>query len=240
MSFWTAAAGLAVGAGIAAAGWLGGQALVEARAPLREVTVKGLAETAVEADVAAWRIAYRGEGADQAAAIAEARAAREAVRAFLTGGGIDPAQTLDEPFVLKVDRIFFDNGASERVRFTAAGATRVRTEAVEAVAALSGRTLDLLGAGVKLGEADYAEAARPLYLFTGLNAVKPDLLAEATRAARASAEQFAADSGAQVGAILSANQGVVQLLARDGDYPEPQERRKTVRVVTTVTYELAR
>jgi hypothetical protein len=240
MSVWTAAAGVAVGAGIAAAGWLGGQALVEARAPLREVTVKGLAEAAVEADVAAWRIAYRGEGADQAAAIVEARAARDAVRGFLTGGGIDPAQTADEPFVLKVDRVFFDNGASERVRFTAAGATRVRTEAVDAVAALSGRTLDLLDRGVKLGEADYAEAARPLYLFTGLNAVKPDLLAEATRAARASAEQFAADSGASVGAILNANQGVVQLLARDGDYPEPQERWKTVRVVTTVTYELAR
>jgi hypothetical protein len=48
----------------------------------------------------------------------------------------------------------------------------------------------------------------------------------------------AADSGAAVGAILDANQGVARLLARDGDYPEPQERRKTVRVVTTVTYGL--
>jgi hypothetical protein len=240
MSIGTAAAGVAVGLGLAAAAWLGGQALVEARAPLREVTVKGLAEAPVEADVAAWRIAFRGEGPTQAEAIAEASAGRDAVRAFLASGGIDAAETLDEPFVLKVDRIFFDNGAGERIRYTAAGAVRVRTEAVDAVAALSGRTLALLERGVKLGEADYAEAARPLYLFTGLNAVKPDLLADATRAARASAEQFAADSGAEVGAILNANQGVVQLLARDGDYPEPQERRKTVRVVTTVTYELAR
>lgn len=230
--------GAAVGVGLAAAAWIGGAALVEARQPPRVVTVKGLAERIVQADVAAWRIAFRGEGETQAAAIAEAAAAARAVRAFALGGGIEDAALSDEPFTLRVDRVYLDQGAAERLRFTAAGALRLRTENVDAVAALSGRTLELLETGVKLGEADYADAARPLFLFTGINDIKPGMIADATRSAREAADQFAADSGARVGEIASANQGVVQFLARDGDYPEAQERWKIVRVVSTVEYRL--
>ncbi len=238
MSAGTVIAGAALALGLVGAAWVGGQALIEARAPVRAVTVKGLAERAVEADIAAWRLAFRGEGAEQAEAIANAAAARDAVRAFALAGGLAADEIAEEPFTLKVDRVFYDNGQSERLRFSAVGALRIRTPKVEAVAALSGRTLELLQQGVRLGEGDYAEASRPLYVFTGLNAVKPAMIADATRAARAAADQFAADSGAAVGAILSANQGVVQLLARDGDYPEQLERWKTVRVVSTVEYAL--
>jgi hypothetical protein len=64
------------------------------------------------------------------------------------------------------------------------------------------------------------------------------MIADATRAAREAADQFAADSGAAVGEIVRADQGVVQFLARDGDYDERFERRKVVRVVSTVEYRL--
>ena len=63
-----AGAGLFVGLGLAAAAWLGGQALVESRAPQRVVTVKGLAERDVEADVAAWRIAFKASRAASSSA----------------------------------------------------------------------------------------------------------------------------------------------------------------------------
>ena len=238
MSVGTVIAGAALALGLVGAAWVGGQALIAAQAPVRAVTVKGLAERPVEADIAAWRLAFRGEGAEQAAAIADAARQRDAVRAFALAGGLSPDEIAEEPFTLKVDRVFYDNGQSERLRFSAVGALRIRTPRVDAVAALSGRTLELLAQGVRLGEGDYAEAPRPLYVFTGLNAVKPAMIADATRSARAAADQFAADSGARVGAILSANQGVVQVLARDGDYPEQLERWKTVRVVSTVEYAL--
>jgi hypothetical protein len=233
-----AGAGLFVGAGLALAAWLGGQALVDSRAPARVVTVKGLAEREVEADVAAWRIPFRGEGATQEQAIAAATRARDAVRAFAAGGGVAASELSEEPFVLKVDRVFVDNGASERLRFTAAGAIRLRTANVAAVSALAARTLDLLSAGVLIGEGDYAEAPRPLYGFTRINEIKPGMIADATRSAREAAAQFAADSGAEVGDIVTANQGVVQFLARDGDFDERFERHKIIRVVSTVDYRL--
>ena len=53
------------------------------------------------------------------------------------------------------------------------------------------------------------------YTFNGLNALKPDMITEATRNARSSADRFAADSGSQVGSIRSASQGVFSISAAD-------------------------
>jgi hypothetical protein len=78
----------------------------------------------------------------------------------------------------------------------------------------------------------------PFYIFTGLNVVKPPMIAEATRSARAGAEQFAADSGSRVGGIRRANQGLFQILPRDRapGLQESTQINKTVRVVSTVEY----
>ena len=53
------------------------------------------------------------------------------------------------------------------------------------------------------------------YQFTGLNSIKPDMITEATRNARAAATRFAADSGSKVGSIRQANQGVFSILGAD-------------------------
>ncbi|MCZ5238269.1 SIMPL domain-containing protein, partial [Escherichia coli] len=42
----------------------------------------------------------------------------------------------------------------------------------------------------------------------------------------------------QVGSIIDASQGVFQILASGSDNDDPASVKKTVRVVTTVTYEL--
>ncbi len=82
-----------------------------------------------------------------------------------------------------------------------------------------------------------------VYSFTGLNAIKPKMVAEATRDARNAAEQFAKDSGTGVGGIKSATQGYFSIEARDGDqggggYGVADSPYKKVRVVTTVDFYL--
>jgi len=57
-------------------------------------------------------------------------------------------------------------------------------------------------------------------------------LKSAVRSCLSSAEQFAKDSGARIGGIRSANQGVVDISNRDQGSPQV----KKVRVVTTVEY----
>ena len=80
----------------------------------------------------------------------------------------------------------------------------------------------------------------------GLNSIKPDMITEATRNARAAADRFASDSGSKVGSIRQANQGVFSILPADqvSDNSEPGygtsdgSIMKTVRVVTSVDYYL--
>src|SRR3546814_5127030 len=69
-----------------------------------------------------------------------------------------------------------------------------------------------------------------------LNDIKPEMIAEATKAARAGAEQFAADSGSSVGAIRQANQGVFTIGPRAGVGAALGDGaiEKLVRVVSTI------
>jgi hypothetical protein len=78
----------------------------------------------------------------------------------------------------------------------------------------------------------------PTFVFSGLNEVKSEMLAEATARAREAAAEFASASGSRVGKIRRANQGVFQILPRDQTpgIQEHNQRMKIVRVVTTVEY----
>jgi hypothetical protein len=78
----------------------------------------------------------------------------------------------------------------------------------------------------------------PTYLFTKLNDLKPEMLAESTANARKAAQQFAIESGRKVGAIRRAYQGVFEILPRDQVPGVDQAGQivKTVRVVSTVEF----
>src|SRR3546814_7363412 len=71
-----------------------------------------------------------------------------------------------------------------------------------------------------------------------LDEIKPEMIAEATKAARAGAQQFAADSGSSVGAIRQANQGVFTIGPRAGVGAAlgDGEIEKLVRVVSTIEF----
>ena len=53
--------------------------------------------------------------------------------------------------------------------------------------------------------------AGPSYIFTKISDLKGDMLAEATKRAREAAQKFAEESGAKVGDIQTANQGIFEI-----------------------------
>lgn len=120
-------------------------------------------------------------------------------------------------------------------RFTLAYTVTLRTTKVDAVAAMGRQLGDLVQRGLILGE-----TGGPFFIFTAarLNEIKPELIRRATEAARAAAQEFATTSGAQVGSIRRANQGVISVLARDESptASEYQSIDKRIRAVTTVEY----
>ena len=100
------------------------------------------------------------------------------------------------------------------------------------------RQAELLRDGVELSGSNVS------YTFTGLNRLKPEMIAEANKNARDSAEQFARDSGAAVGRIKTASQGYFSVGARDGEDCDDcgssggSSPFQKVRVVTTIDYDL--
>ena len=92
---------------------------------------------------------------------------------------------------------------------------------------------ELLGDLVKEGVALVQNyESRTQFSYTGLEQVKPGMIATATRDARKAAEQFAKDSGSKVGSIRNAQQGYFSIEDRDSFSPE----FKQIRVVTTVQF----
>jgi len=68
--------------------------------------------------------------------------------------------------------------------------------------------------------------------FSDINSIKPEMLAEAIKNARASAEQFARESGSRLGSISRGNQGVFDISEKDPGSPE----YKKIRVVSSLRF----
>lgn len=217
--------------GLVIGGYLLGNGLVRAKDADRSVTVRGLAEREVTADLATWTIAYSATAPDLASAQDSADRNSESIRAFFRELGF-PADEL-QPTGVNVSQSS-DNGVQ---KFTVRQRITLRTTDIKRAQSAVRRQFDLVRRSVVL-----EEGSGMTFTFTRLNAIKPPMIAEATRDARASAEQFAKDSGTSVGSIKSATQGYFEVLARDGDsgggWGVSDTPYKKVRVVTTVNFYL--
>ncbi len=225
-----AAAALA-GISFASGGYLLGDGLVRAKTVERSVTVRGLAEKDVVADLAGWTLAYSATAPDLASAQAKIEADTGAIRSYFSKLGF-PADAV-VPAGVNVSTYTNDEGVT---RTTVNQRMQFRSTDVKRAQAAAARQSELVSAGVGL-----AEGSSMTYSYTKLNDIKSDMVAEATRDARKVAEQFARDSGARVGAIKQASQGYFEINARDGTgegYGVADTPYKKVRVVTTVDYYL--
>ncbi|MEE4339474.1 MAG: SIMPL domain-containing protein [Erythrobacter sp.] len=213
-----------------AGGYLLGDGLLRAKEAERSVTVRGLAERDVTADLATWTISYSASSTNLASAQAKARSDTDAIETFFADLGF-PEDAL-QPTGANVSSYTNDGITTYTVRQRLALRTDDIARAQKAVA----RQFDLVGRGVFL-----EEGSGMSYAFTRLNDIKPEMVAEATRDARAAAQQFAEDSGARVGSIKDATQGYFSIEARDGEsggWGQSDSPYKKVRVVTTVSFTL--
>src|SRR5690606_1143328 len=176
----------------------------------RFVTVKGSAERIVDADLVVWPMPHFVGGNDLREVTRQLDANTATIRAFFSEAGFSGDEVAVSPPRLE-DRWAYAWGESrppERYRY--ATTVTLRTARVEDALASLRRSGELVGRGVLFEQGGYPE-----FDYTGLNDIKPGLIAEATANARESAEQFANDSGARLGGIRSANQGVVSITDRD-------------------------
>jgi hypothetical protein len=228
--------------GVATAGIATGVGFARGRSADRYVTVKGVAEREVQADLAIWplRVVVADDDLGQANAAIQGSVRR--VREFLASQGIDSTQTSLQDFAV-TDAYANQYGNRDQVtsRYVIRQTLVVRSNRPDQVLAASQRVPELVSAGVVLSTGnEYGGSNGPTFVFTKLNDVKPAMIQEATARARESAEQFARDSKSDIGGIRRANQGVFEILPRDqvAGITEESQVAKTVRVVSTLDYTL--
>jgi hypothetical protein len=116
----------------------------------------------------------------------------------------------------------------------------VRSNQPDKVLAASQQVSELAAIGVVISSGTGETGNGPTFVFSGLNQLKPAMIADATARAREAAAQFARDSHSELAGIRQANQGVFEILARDQAPGISQESQiaKVVRVVATIDYYL--
>ena len=198
--------------GIIVSGWLLSKAVYTLKAADRYVTVKGLAEREVDADLVIWPVSFTETGNDLAVLYETISGKQKAVQEFLTGNGIGNEEiSVNPPVVTDFKARMYDSGNEKReYRYLSQATLTVRTTDVAKARSIMGRSDELVKQGIVLSSDDYQN--QPEYLYTGLNSIKPAMIEEATKNARAVAEKFAADSNSALGKIRSARQ------ARSGRY----------------------
>ena len=225
--------GLAIMAGLVFLGLMLPRTAREFRSFERTVSVKGLCEREVPADKVIWPVVYKVVGNDLGSVYRSIENKKETIIAFLKKGGIDPEDiSVSVPSLSDKDAQEY-GGNTRLYRYVATCTLTVCSNEVDKVLALMAAQSELLSKDIIL---DSGWDSTPQFLFEGLNALKPEMIEEATKNARQVAEKFAKDSGSSLGKIRTASQGTFSIEARDSNTPQT----KKVRVVTSVTYYLKR
>ena len=220
--------------GLVALGWLLGHAALEVKALERTVVVKGLSEREVPADIAIWPLTFQEANADLNGIFEAIQRKNTLVTEFLVGHGIPKEEiTIAPPAVTDLYAQSYGDKSHILYRYTGSSTVTVYSTKVDAVRAAMQDVIALGKKGVALSGEGYQGQTQ--FVFSGLSALKPDMIEEATRNARSVAEKFAADSESRLGKIRSAQQGQFSIENRDSTTPHI----KRVRVVSTVEYYLA-
>jgi len=220
-------ASIVLACGVAVMGYFIGNGLHSLKPNTRNVSVRGLSEREVSADTADLSISFTNSGPSAEKIFPVLATTQRQVLTFLNDNGIKDADiTIGQWSTSRTSPDDLKNDPSLPL-FVIAGEISVTTHDVAAVQQAYKKLNDLRSA-TKGAVGTGAES----YSFTGLGPIRAEMIAAATKDARNAALQFAEDSGNKVGSISTASQGVFQILG------DSKELRKTVRVVTTVNYEL--
>ncbi|CUB03411.1 SIMPL domain-containing protein [Marinomonas fungiae] len=219
--------------GLLGLGWIVNKTANELKSYERSVTVKGLAESEVTANVAIWPIQFTVASNNLEQLYADVESNTQKISAFLKQNGIQEDEvTLSPPTIVdKLAQQYGSNGRAE-FRYNANQRVTVYSSDINTVRVAQTKLSELGKQGVVLSGDMYD--SRTEYLYTELNTIKPQMVEQATQNAREVAEKFAADSNSRLGKIKQASQGQFSISDRDQNNPHI----KNVRVVSTVTYYL--
>jgi uncharacterized protein len=200
------------------------------------VTVKGSVQTNVESDLIVWSGSYPAQAATLLEAQRAIQANRILVENFLRAADVTnfvfaPVAIEEETASKKSD----DGWVAQRT-------TGYRLTQTVSVESTNVDRLDKLDPTPLLEQGVIFTVLPEQFIYTGANEAKIEMLAEATRDARARAEQIAEQGGRSIAGLHDADQGIFQITPEhsvdtswEGEN-DTSSRHKTITAIVTATF----
>jgi hypothetical protein len=226
--------------GLVGAAWtLGAHAMGVANSRAT-ITVTGSAKKTIRADLAVWRGSFNAQSPRIEDAYAELESSARRVRAYLVGRGFaDTALVFSQ---VQTQTLYARSREGEETGFPQGyrlvQTVEVRSRDIARIEALARTSTELIRQGVRF------ESDAPEYLVSGLADLKVEMLAAATRDARARANEMARNAGSKIGRLRSARMGVFQVtpanstLVTDYGVNDTSSIEKDITSVVSVSFEI--
>ncbi len=229
--------GIALALGGAFASQSVAKAIITSRSA-SSIKVKGSASIDLRADSARWVTTVTCRGTTLQAAYASLSKDMQRLQQFMTSNTFTEVEAKTGPVASStlMGKDAKGNNTNKIEFYQLTQTMEVLSPKVDAVATAARNVTQLIQDGVDVA------SGQPAYLVSSLDSTKVDLLDKATRSAMERAETLARGSGSSVGALVSANQGVIQVVERgttgSSDYGEYDTRtiEKTLRAVVSLEY----
>lgn len=226
--------GIFICMGLICLGYLLSSGAIRVKEMERTVTVKGLAEREVHANIVIWPIKFGEANNDLNELYSEIQRKSKLIITFLKDRGFsDDEISISQPAILDKQAQSYGNANKAHFRFTSFTTITVYTKKISNVRKAMNKIVDLGKKGIVISAQDYQTKTE--YIFTELNKIKPGMIEEATQNARIVASKFAKDSNSKLGKIKKARQGQFSIKNRDNS----TLHIKKVRVVSTIEYYLS-
>ena len=205
------------------------------------LTVNGSAFKVVESDIAKWTIVL-----NQTVGSSDLKAGSEAIskdqkiiQDYMKASGITENEITIQPLAVQPQYSYqAPIGASPLSGYILSQSIVVESKNVDSVTKASQNATSLISKGSSF-------SSQPVeYYYSKLAEIKPELLNEAAKDAKARADSLASATSARVGELKSASQGVIQITAEnstdssDYGYYDTQSKKKKVTAVIKANFEL--
>jgi hypothetical protein len=176
----------------------------------RTVAVTGSARKNVKSDLVVWRASFSTDAPTLLEAQQKLKTDLAKVEAWLDASGV--RERIVKPVQIREMLASSKNGyegeataTSRRLGYQLTQAVEVRSEQVDRIPKLAGEATVLLEQGVTFVSEGFE------FIYTKSGDAKIEMMAEATKDARARAEQIAAQGGRAIKELRSARMGVIQI-----------------------------
>ncbi len=218
--------------------FIGSEAIREFKQANDVLVVTGSAKRPIRSDYIIVRLAVSSQGSTAKTAYQDLKGQTEQIQAYLKDQQVpDDAVTLSAIQNYAIPELTPNGRETGRIlSYRLTQRIEIRSDDVERYAQLAQQANELIDEGINL------VSEPPEYLYTKLSQLRIEMVAEATKDAKARAEAIAISTGNQVGTVRRAKTGVFQITSRNStdvsDYGiyDTSSLEKDITAVVLVTF----